>query len=568
MLISERMRKASRGEAAASLVLKNGMVVNVYTDEIVEADVAVEDGVVVGVGDYEGSVEIDCSGRFVLPGFVDAHVHIESTTLTPLEFSRLVLPLGTTTVIADPHEIVNVSGAAGLDYMLTASESAPLNICVMAPSSVPATPFDTNGAGRFDAHSHIRFASDERILGLGEVMNYRELIDGEAQTLAKLRLFRGKPVDGHAAGLSPRETQCYRLAGVSTDHEATGFPEALERLRAGFHLHIREGSGARNLADIVRGMLERDISFENCSFCTDDIHVDDIVSAGHITHCVNLAISLGMSPVQAIKCATINTAQVYGLSHIGAISAGMRADIIIADDLMNIKPSLVFKDGKAVTPDFFDSYKEPPVPAELRRSLKLGELNPERIAVRADGDAHVIGIVPETLLTEHFYGRLPEKDGYFTPDAEFNKLVVAERHGKNGNVAACALMGYGLERGAVASSVSHDSHNVVAAGASDADILFACRRLAELEGGYVVVADGEVIAELALPIAGLMTSESAAVVRRKTAALIKAARSLGVRDGVDPLITLSFLALPVIPSIRLLDTGLFDVDAYGFIDDN
>lgn len=565
MYTSAAMRAAAKGERAAALVLKNGFVVNVFTDEIIEADVAIQDGLIVGVGDYEGDFELDCSNMFLIPGLIDAHMHIESTMLTPLGLSRIVLPRGTTTLIADPHEIVNVSGAAGLGYMLGACEEAPVNIHVMAPSSVPATPFDTNGAGSFDAAALRRFARDKRVLGLGEMMNFREVIDGDAESEAKLRLFEGKPIDGHAPGITWLETQYYRLAGVETEHEVSTYEDALAKLRAGFHLHIREGSGAKNLEPIVKGMLANGIPFDCCSFCTDDIHVEDIVSGGHMTRCVNLAIRLGMQPIDAIKCATINTALVYGPKDIGAISAGMRADIIVASDIMDIQPAMVFKDGKAVTPDFFKPYKEVKVPRELRRSVKLGELTSERIALRADGESHVIGLVPDTLLTEHLMRKLPEKAGCFAPDAEFNKLVVAERHGVNGNVAVSALAGYGLERGAVAASVSHDAHNVVAAGVSDGDIILACERLAELEGGYVVVADGEIKAELALPVAGLMTTESEAAVRRKTRELVEAARALGVRKGVDPLITLSFLALPVIPSLRLLDTGLFDVDKYEFV---
>ncbi|MDO4566868.1 MAG: adenine deaminase, partial [Oscillospiraceae bacterium] len=529
-----------------------------------EADVAINGGRIVGVGDYEGSLEIECSGKYIIPGFIDGHIHIESTLLTPLSLSRFLLPLGTTTLIADPHEIVNVSGALGMGYMLNTCERAPMNIHIMLPSCVPATPFDTNGAGELDYSTLFRYAKDPRVLGLGEVMSYNEVLAGKPSLLDLIELFSQKPMDGHAPGISRRDTECYRLCGMVSDHECSSFEDALIRLRAGFHLHIREGSASRNLESIVKGMLENNLPFDFCSFCTDDIHVDDIAQRGHINNCVNMGIALGMSPVDAIRCATINTARLYGLKDCGAVSAGMRADIIIADDLFNIQPELVLKDGVPVTPGYFETFKESEVPAALGQSVVIKELKAESLAVPCEGEAHVIKIVPGTLLTEHIRAALPSEKGLFKPDSRYNKLVVAERHGRNGNVSACALEGYGLERGAIASSFSHDSHNIVAAGVSDSDLLLAIRRLKEIEGGYVVAAGGEILAELPLPIAGLMTSRDEREVSLSTRRLVEAARTLGVKEGVDPLMTLSFLALPVIPSLRLLDTGLFDVDEYSF----
>ncbi|MEG2083840.1 MAG: adenine deaminase C-terminal domain-containing protein, partial [Oscillospiraceae bacterium] len=357
----------------------------------------------------------------------------------------------------------------------------------------------------------------------------------------------------------------YRLSPILTDHECSTFEEALDKLRAGMHILIREGSGAQNLEAIVSGMLEHELPFDCCSFCTDDKHISDIDTLGHVNHCVNRAISLGMHPVYAIKAATINTARRYGLHDVGAVSAGMRADIIVTDNLEKIEPEIVFKDGNAVSSSMFDAFEEFPVPEPLRHSVLFDSLTTKRIAVEAGDSNHVIGTVQGQLLTEHLVEHLPQREGIFQPNKLYNKLVTAERHGKNGNIAACALKGFGIERGAMATSCSHDSHNVVAVGDNDADIITATDRLRELQGGYVVVREGKVTAELSLPIGGLITDACGAEVSRRTSTVIAAARALGIPDGIDPLTNLSFMALPVMPSLRLLDTGLFDVDTYRLI---
>ncbi len=545
------------------LILKGGSVLDVRRGELLRADLAVAGGKIVEIGPaLAGTRCIDCGGKFLLPGLIDAHMHIESTLVTPRTLSFLLAKKGTTTCIADPHEFVNVKGAAALRWLTGAVRGLPVTYKIMVPSSVPATPFDTNGAGKFLARDMAEFLGAPGVLGLGEMMCFRDVLEGKKEAMDKIALWRGHPIDGHAPGLSDEENVRYRAAGVLTDHECTTCADALSKLRAGLCVLIREGSGAQNLRSIVGGLRAQGVPLDRCCFCTDDKHLADIETQGHVNHCVNLAIECGVAPAEAIRMATLGAAEIYGLDEIGELMPGKQADILVCDSLERVDPSLVLKEGRVVDDSWLQTAPELPAAPELLDTVRLGELTSARIAVAAHEQDPVIGMVEGQLLTDHLVERLPQRDGLFLPNEIYNKLIVAERHGRNGNVAACALKGFGLRGGAVATSVSHDSHNLIAAGDNDADLIAAARQVEAMHGGFAVVSGGRLLAALALPVCGLVSEQPAAQVERGAQAVIDAARALGVPEGLDPVINLSFLALPVLPSLRLLDTGLFDADRF------
>lgn len=554
-----RRAAVAAGREPADLVLKNAGVVNVFTKEITVCDVAVADGYVAGLGEYSGRTETDCTGKIVCPGFIDAHMHMESVMSSPFELARAIVPRGTTTVIADPHEIVNVCGAKAVDYLLDATEHLPLNVYLMLPSSVPATPFETNGAD-FTPADMAPYLGHPRVLGLGEVMNYPAAVAGDVGVLEKVALAqaRGKLADGHAPGISGKDLQAYAALGIATEHECTTFAEAAEKLRAGLAVLVREGSAAKNLSTLVRGWLDSKLPSDRLLFCTDDKHIDDVNENGNVRHNVHLAIQLGVDPVTAVCMATYNAARVYGLRELGAVAPGYRADLVVLDDLKNVDVGAVYKDGVEVR-RALEGLAAAPVPPELLDSVHCRRFTEADFALRVRGETDCIELVPYQIATRHLREQVPQKDGFFAPDSVYTKLCVVERHGKNGNVAVCPLKGYGITGGAIATSVAHDSHNIIAAGDSDRDIALAVNRLREIGGGYVLCAGGEVRGEVPLRIAGLMSTEPWETVRDATAAILKQASGMGIPYHVDPFITLSFLALPVIPELRLTDRGLFDV---------
>ena len=554
-----RRAAVAAGREPADLVLKNAGVVNVFTKEITVCDVAVADGYIAGLGEYSGRTEADCTGKIVCPGFIDAHMHMESVMSSPFELARAIVPRGTTTVIADPHEIVNVCGAKAVDYLLDATEHLPLNVYLMLPSSVPATPFETNGAD-FTPADMAPYLGHPRVLGLGEVMNYPAAVAGDAGVLEKVALAQacGKLADGHAPGISGKDLQAYAALGIATEHECTTFAEAAEKLRAGFAVLVREGSAAKNLSTLVRGWLDSKLPSDRLLFCTDDKHIDDVSENGNVRHNVHLAIQLGVDPVTAVCMATYNAARVYGLRELGAVAPGYRADLVVLDDLKNVDVGAVYKDGVEVR-RALDGLSAAPVPPELLDSVHCRRFTEDDFALRVRGETDCIELVPYQIATRHLREQVPQKDGFFAPDSVYTKLCVVERHGKNGNVAVCPLKGYGITGGAIATSVAHDSHNIIAAGDNDRDIALAVNRLREIGGGYVLCAGGEVRGEVPLRIAGLMSTEPWETVRDATAAILKQASGMGIPYHVDPFITLSFLALPVIPELRLTDRGLFDV---------
>lgn len=554
-----RRAAVAAGREPADLVLKNAGVVNVFTKEITVCDVAVADGYVAGLGEYSGRTETDCTGKIVCPGFIDAHMHMESVMSSPFELARAIVPRGTTTVIADPHEIVNVCGAKAVDYLLDATEHLPLNVYLMLPSSVPATPFETNGAD-FTPADMAPYLGHPRVLGLGEVMNYPAAVAGDAGVLEKVALAQacGKLADGHAPGISGKDLQAYAALGIATEHECTTFAEAAEKLRAGLAVLVREGSAAKNLSTLVRGWLDSKLPSDRLLFCTDDKHIDDVSENGNVRHNVHLAIQLGVDPVTAVCMATYNAARVYGLRELGAVAPGYRADLVVLDNLKEVTVDAVYKDGVEVR-RALDGLSAAPVPPELLDSVHCRRFTEADFALRVRGETDCIELVPYQIATRHLREQVPQKDGFFAPDSVYTKLCVVERHGKNGNVAVCPLKGYGITGGAIATSVAHDSHNIIAAGDNDRDIALAVNRLREIGGGYVLCAGGEVRGEVPLRIAGLMSTEPWETVRDATAAILKQASGMGIPYHVDPFITLSFLALPVIPELRLTDRGLFDV---------
>lgn len=556
----------ARGIEKADLVLKNGNVLNVFSEELVKADVAIVDNEIVGVGNYSGVKEIDCSSKYIVPGFIDAHMHIESTMVMPLELSKMLLSAGTTTVIADPHELVNVKGEEGLDFILDATENIPLSAYIMVPSSVPSTEYDTNGAGEFLACHMAKYINNPRILGLGEMMCFQDVLNGASKALDKIALFKNKVIDGHAPGISGKEVQAYHLAGVDNDHECYSFEEALDKLRAGMHIFIREGSGARNLETIVKGFLDNGISFEQCMFCTDDKHLEDIETEGHINYCIRKAISLGVPPITAYKMASYNSAKVYGLKKLGAIAAGYTADIVVLEDLKEVLPNFVIKNGKFINEDYLSSFSYEIKTPSLLNTIKCEDLKKSQLKLERQEKNHVIGMIAHQITTKHLYESLPGKAKEFISDENYSKLCVVERHGKNNFVGIGVLKGFGIKNGAIATSVAHDSHNIIAAGDNDEDIINAVNYIKELEGGYVISSGGKIIGSLPLPVCGLMSNLPVHEVKDIMKEMVLTARKLGVNKDIDPFITLSFMALPVIPELRLTEKGLFDVESFSFIE--
>ena len=556
--------EAAAGRKKAKLVFKNAQVVNVFTKQVEQADVAVEAGVIAGVGQYSGEEEVDCTGLYLCPGFVDAHIHVESTMAVPYEFARAVAMSGTTTVVADPHEIVNVCGAPAVEWLLKASEALPVDIYWMMPSSVPATPFETNGAP-FTAQEMAPFAQmGPRVAGLGEVMCYPDVVAGTGEIYGKLALFAHKHIDGHAPGLSGKALAAYAAAGIETEHECTSFAEAKEKLAAGLAILVREGSAAKNLTAIVEGLLKEGLPTDRFLFCTDDKHLDDIAREGHIRWNVHQAVQLGMPVVDAICMASYNAARVYGLKGVGAIAPGCRADIVLLDDWKQVHVHAVYKDGVPVEQKIAAA-RRVPAPAALTHTMHFAPVTPQQLSLPVQGKAHVIEMVPYQIVTRHAVEPVPSENGLFRPNKTYSKLCVIERHGRGGNIAVCPLKGYGITGGAIATSVAHDSHNIIAAGDNDGDIALAVNHLQKTGGGYALAAGGRILGALALPVGGLMSEAPWEQTRDETNAILKQAAKMGIPYHVDPFISLSFMALPVIPSLRLTDCGLFDVDTFAFV---
>ncbi|HUT14924.1 MAG TPA: adenine deaminase [Anaerolineae bacterium] len=561
----EDLIQVARGEVESDLLLKNARLVNVFSGDVHPADVAVHRSRVVGFGDYRAREVIDLQGQYLCPGFLDGHVHIESSMLCVSEFARVVVPKGTTAVIADPHEIANVLGLDGIRYMLESSKYNPLSVHIMLPSCVPATNMETAGSklGAGDIAAMLR---SDWILGLGEVMNYPGVIFRDWEVLQKIKVAEGKPIDGHAPGLSGRDLCAYVAAGIGSDHECTTAKEAREKLRLGMHIMLREGTVARDLESLLPLVTPRNA--HRCMFVTDDRHLSDLLSEGHINFAIRKAIGLGLDPITAIQMATINTARYFGLKDIGGIGPGMRADMVVLDNLSDLNVKMVFRGGHLVAQDGeLLLLREKPTVVPLRSSMNINWDTIAELKLPAKGSKiKVIGAAPGSLVTENLLEETKIEDGLAVADVDRDilKIAVIERHLASGNVGLGFVKGMELKRGALGSSVAHDSHNLVLVGTNDKDMLLAARQIERMRGGLVAVVDGHVLASLPLPIAGLMSDRPFEQVNRGLTTLLDAAHQLG-SSLHDPFMALSFLALPVIPSLKITDKGLVDVTQFRLV---
>ena len=549
-----------RGQVPADLVLRGGRVFDLITGALIPGDVAICGGVIVGVFDsYEGHEIIDVTGKILVPGFIDTHLHIESSLVTPYEFDRCVTPHGVTTAICDPHEIANVCGLEGIHYFLDASAETVMDIRVQLSSCVPSTHMETAGA-ELDAADLAPLKDHPRVIGLAEFMNFPGVLWQDPGCMAKLEAFRGRHIDGHAPLLSGRDLNGYIAAGIRTEHEATTAAEALEKLRKGMRVLIREGSVSKDLHALAPILSERSAPY--CSFCTDDRNPLDIAEHGHLDYLIRTAIALGCPPLAVYRAASLSAAEAFGLMDRGLIAPGKRADIVVLPDLESCRPEMVFAGGVRAGDAAFAARKI--IPPVARHSVKAPRIEPGDFRTGGNRtETPVIGILPGKIITQHLTFDIAPEGGDKRPDLtrDLVKIAVIERHGKNGNRATGFVQGFGLQAGAIASTVCHDHHNIAVVGVDYADMALAANRLGEIEGGFVVVQGGKVLAELALPVAGLMSLKPFEEVRDDLVALRVAARSLGVVLE-EPFLQLAFLALPVIPHLKITDHGMVDVDKF------
>ena len=557
--VYRKYSQMARGLEKAELVFKNGRVFSSGTGEFIEGDVAVADGLVIGVGTYEGETEIDLDGKVICPGFIDSHLHLESTLVTPGELVRQAAQCGTTTFIVDPHESANVSGTDGIDYILDQTEDAPANVYVMMPSCVPATHVDDNGC-TLTAGKMKGYLDHPRILGLGEVMDAPSVINGSIAMHEKLRLFQDRVKDGHAPFLAPGDLAAYVLGGIDTDHECVDYEYAMAEARNGMQVLIREGSAARNLDAIVKGIVEHHTDTSSFCFCTDDKHIEEIRKEGHINYNVKRAVQLGLPVEKALQMATIQPARCYGLYQLGMIAPGRQADFVILDNVTDLNVVDVYHCGKRVIRD--EKVEVKPCPPHLKNTVHVSGFSEERLKLKhPGGKAHVIQMLEKQIVTSDVVEEVPWKvlDGekYFVPDGEYQKIAVIERHKNTGKMGVGIVKGYGIRGGAIASSVSHDSHNIIVVGDNDRDMALAVKEMMRTQGGYTLVRDGEIYGTLPLPVMGLMSDAGYESVNEALAKMIPKAYEMGVKDGFDPFITLSFMALPVIPEIRITPRGIY-----------
>lgn len=554
------IQAALQGEA--TLVIKNARIINVFTQEVIAGDIALFEDTVLGVGgQYHAPRELDVDGAYVCPGFIDSHVHIESSMATPARFASTVLPHGTTAVIADPHEIANVAGTDGIQYMLDQTEALPLAVYMMMPSCVPCTSFESSGA-TLSADTLALFLAHPRVLGLGELMDYVGAINGEDTVLQKCFAFKERLIDGHAPLLTGNALHAYRIAGPFSDHECSNYEEMLEKLRQGMHIQLRMGSAANGIEALFRRIAYEELPTGQFSFCTDDKHLEDIRRDGHINYILRQAVAAGISPVQAICMATNNAARAYGLKRRGAIAPGYLADFVVLPDLESFRPLMVFAGG--------EEYREAPMPSapapeSLLHSVHIAPLSPEQLLLPVKGFMPVIELVPGQLVTKLRLREVPEEGGGFIGGHGLCKLAVLERHHSTGRMGLGILSGLNIEGGAIATTVAHDSHNLIVAGDNDEDMLLAVNALIDCGGGYAVAGGGSVSALLPLPIGGLMTDALLPDILAAQQKLLAEAAKLHITGISDPFITLSFLALPVIPEGRLTDQGVFQVSTQRFI---
>ncbi len=561
----------ARGLEKADLVIKNAKLVNVLSEEIHECDIAITDGIIAGIGsDYHGEKEIDINGAYVTPSFIDGHVHLESTMMMPEEFAKVVLPAGTTTVIIDPHEISNVLGLHGISFMHEVVRDLPIEVYTMLPSCVPATPFETAG---FDLNSYdLSLLIDKPwVLGIAEMMNFPGVLSRDKNVMSKLELAKskGKRIDGHAPYLAGKDLCAYIASGVKSDHECTTPEEAIERLRLGMYVMIREGTAAKDLDALIPVL--KTCNTRKCIFVTDDRHPSDLKE--HINGMVRRAVEAGVNPVKAVQIASLNTAEYFGLDNLGAIAPGYKADMLILPDLKSFKPDVVIKNGVVVAQNGKLSVQiAKSEEISMRNSVNVRWITPEDFRIDAgikDGKVKVrtIEVIPHQLITRSVESEVQVSGGNALSNLENDtlKICVIERHRATGNIGKCFVKGFNLKSGAIASTVAHDSHNMIIIGTNDADMYTAAVALIKCQGGKVVVNNGEIISELSLPIAGLMSDKEFEYVVKKCEELNQAASSIGCTLN-DPFMTMGFLSLPVIPELKVTDKGVFDTNKFGFID--
>jgi len=555
--------KAAHGEKPVDLLLTNTQIVNVFAGEIVFDAIAISDGVIVGFGPYEAKDVVDLKSRYVAPGFIDGHVHIESSMTCISEFARAVVVHGTTTVAADPHEIANVLGSKGIEYMLQSAEQQPMNIYFTLPSCVPATDMETSGA-RLTAEDLRPFFNNEKIVALAEMMNFPGVIYRDPEVLAKINIARQqkKPIDGHAPGLKGRELYAYIAAGIQSDHECTTLQEAEAKLMAGMHIMIRQGTGAKNLQALLPAVNAK--TARRMMWCSDDRHPHDLIADGHIDSIVREAIQSGLDPVLAIQMATLNPAEYFGLHHLGALAPGRQADLVVFSDINNPVVEQIYYRGilTAEKGKMLPEIQVPPA-ATVPLSMQV-DLQKIDFSIPAEHKRmRVIEIVPDQLITHQRIEQVPvkNKQAVGDPSKDLLKIAVVERHKGTGNIGKGCVKGFGLKRGAVASSVAHDSHNIIIVGTTDDDMQAALEAVVQMGGGLAVASDTKILASLALPIAGLMSLEPVQLVRDQLDSLIGIAHDMGCALK-EPFMTLSFLALPVIPELKLTDLGLVDVNKF------
>ena len=562
LLKKQRIIAAAAGREPADLVLKNATFVNVFSNELSTMDIAVAEGLIVGMGSYQGRSEVDCTGKIVLPGFLDAHIHLESSLVSPTEFVKAVLPHGTTTVVTDPHEIANVMGTDGIEYMLQATEDLPVDVRFMLPSCVPATPLDESGA-ILDYRAIDSFYDHPRVQGLAEMMNFVGAINGDEQTVEKIVAAQAhhKKIDGHAPDLRGNDLNAYIAAGVYSDHECHDVKDAIAKLERGQFIMIREGTAARNLEALMPLLTGK--YADRCMFCTDDKHPNDLLEKGHIDYIVKKAISLGADPITAVKVACHNAARYFLLNNRGGISPGYLADFVIIDNFQNFNIEHVYKKGVLMVDhgeiqDFPSPEIEPYLVERAHKTFHVAALTAEDFAEKRPRG--IIGMVDGEITTVDA--------GYSDRiDVEYDvlKIAVVERHKNTHHIGIGYIQGYGLKSGAVATSISHDSHNIIVVGTNETDLAAAVNRVVELNGGIVVWDGGQSVAEVPLAIAGIMSDEPLVTVNEKLETAKDAAHKLGVNPGIDPFMTLSFMALPVIPSLRITTRGVFDVTTQSYV---
>jgi len=560
----EEMIAAARGELEVDLLIEGASVANLLSGEVHRANVAVYKGQIAGFDCESAGSVINLEGKILAPGFIDGHVHIESAMVTVPEYARAVVPRGTTSVVIDPHEIANVWGMDGIRYMLDSSKNVPLNVFAMLSSCVPATSMETSGAS-LDAEALSELMDDARVLGLAEVMNYPGVIFRDQEVLKKIRLAGSKRIDGHAPGLTGKDLTAYIAAGIKSDHECTSVDEAQERLSQGMYIMLREGSAAKNLRDLLPAVTH--LNARQFLFVSDDRHPSDILREGHIDNMIRISIEEGLDPIQALQIASLNAAQYFGLRDLGAIAPGYRADIAVLGNLENPHVEKVIKDGKLVADggNFCTRLERTPIPK--KSSMQIGKLEPRSFEIKAErGAARIIGIIPDQIVTRS-QELLPKiENGKIISDTKRDilKLAVVERHKATGNIGLGLVQGFGLNSGALATSVAHDSHNIAVVGASDDDMLAAVLVVVKMGGGLAVVQNGAVKSCLPLPVAGLLSEMHMQDVAKGIDNCIDAAHGLGCML-IDPFMTLSFLCLPVIPELKLTDKGLVDVTRFQFV---